>query len=115
MAFGSPWDKEIPIGAVASIVEAYMAVGINEISLSDASGMAFPPQVQEICAYMKKHYPKNMWWLHFHNTRGLAWPISLRACKAASPSLIRALPVWAAVLSFLVQQQRGNRRRPEPL
>ena len=51
MAFGSPWDKEIPIGAVASIVEAYMAVGINEISLSDASGMAFPPQVQEICAY----------------------------------------------------------------
>ena len=31
MAFGSPWDKEIPIGAVASIVEAYMAVGINEI------------------------------------------------------------------------------------
>ena len=27
MAFGSPWDKEIPIGAVASIVEAYMAVG----------------------------------------------------------------------------------------
>lgn len=20
---------------------------------------------------MKKHYPKNMWWLHFHNTRGL--------------------------------------------
>lgn len=71
MAFGSPWDKEIPIGAVASIVEAYMAVGINEISLSDASGMAFPPQVQEICAYMKKHYPKNMWWLHFHNTRGL--------------------------------------------
>lgn len=71
MAFGSPWDKEIPIGAVASIVEAYMAVGINEISLSDASGMAFPPQVQEICAYMKKYYPKNMWWLHFHNTRGL--------------------------------------------
>ena len=48
MAFGSPWDMEIPIGAVASIVEAYMAVGINEISLSDASGMAFPPQVKEI-------------------------------------------------------------------
>lgn len=72
----SPWLLDL-LGirkspcAVASIVEAYMAVGINEISLSDASGMAFPPQVQEICAYMKKHYPKNMWWLHFHNTRGL--------------------------------------------
>jgi hydroxymethylglutaryl-CoA lyase len=71
MAFGSPWDKEIPISAVASIVEAYMAVGIHEISLSDASGMAYPSQVKEICKYMKEHYPENTWWLHFHNTRGL--------------------------------------------
>lgn len=71
MAFGSPWDKEIPIQDVKDIVQAYLNVGITEISLSDASGMAFPTQVYEICTEMKKTFPQVNWWLHFHNTRGL--------------------------------------------
>ena len=73
MAFGSPWDYNgVPIDDVKEIVEAYMNVGITEISLSDASGMAYPTQVYDICTEMKKCYPENNWWLHFHNTRGLA-------------------------------------------
>lgn len=71
MAFGSPWDKEIPISDVKEIVEAYLAVGVHEISLSDASGQAYPTQVFDICTEMKKSYPEVTWWLHFHNTRGL--------------------------------------------
>lgn len=71
MAFGSPWDKEIPLQDVKDIVEAYLAVGITEISLSDASGMAYPSQVYEMCEEMKREYPQVSWWLHFHNTRGL--------------------------------------------
>lgn len=71
MAFGSPWDKEIPVKDVKDIVDAYLAVGIDEISLSDASGMAYPTQVYELCTEMKESYPAVNWWLHFHNTRGL--------------------------------------------
>ena len=71
MAFGSPWDRQIPIGDVKEIVDAYLAVGIDEISLSDASGMAFPTQVYDICTEMARSYPQVNWWLHFHNTRGL--------------------------------------------
>ncbi len=71
MAFGSPWDKEIPIKDVKDIVQAYLNVGITEISLSDASGMAYPSQVYEICEEMKNEFPQVNWWLHFHNTRGL--------------------------------------------
>ena len=71
MPFGSPWDKEIPIQDVKDIVEAYLKVGIHEISLSDASGMAYPTQVYDMCTEMKKCYPDVTWWLHFHNTRGL--------------------------------------------
>ena len=71
MAFGSPWDKEIPVKDVKDIVDAYLAVGIDEISLSDASGMAYPTQVYELCTEMKESYPDVNWWLHFHNTRGL--------------------------------------------
>ena len=72
MAFGSPWDDEIPIDDVKEIVEAYIKTGVTEISLSDASGMAYPSQVYDICTEMKKSYPEVKWWLHFHNTRGLA-------------------------------------------
>ena len=71
MAFGSPWDKEIPLSDVKEIVEAYLAVGITEISLSDASGQAYPTQVYGICTQMAQDYPQVSWWLHFHNTRGL--------------------------------------------
>lgn len=71
MAFGSPWDREIPIQDVKDIVDAYLKVGIDEISLSDASGMAYPSQVYDMCIEMKKCYPQVNWWLHFHNTRGL--------------------------------------------
>jgi len=71
MPFGSPWESEIPIEDVKSIVKAYLKCGITEISLSDASGMAIPTQVFNICTEMKKEFPEVIWWLHFHNTRGL--------------------------------------------
>ncbi len=71
MAFGSPWDRDIPVSDIKTIVESYLSVGIDEISLSDASGMAYPTQVYELCTEMKKTYPQVNWWLHFHNTRGL--------------------------------------------
>ncbi len=71
MAFGSPWDKEISLDTVKEIVEAYLKLGITEISLSDASGMAYPSQVYNICENMQVAYPDVNWWLHFHNTRGL--------------------------------------------
>ena len=42
MPFASPWEGRTPVSDVDSIIEAYMNVGITEISLSDASGMAVP-------------------------------------------------------------------------
>ena len=72
MPFGSPWEREIPVGEVKEIVEAYLEVGVDEISLSDASGVAYPTQVYGMCMEMKNSYPDVRWWLHFHNTRGMA-------------------------------------------
>jgi len=72
MPFGSPWEGEIPIGDVKKIVDAYISVGIEEISLSDASGFANPKQVYTMCKEMSTAYPNISWWLHFHNTRGMA-------------------------------------------
>lgn len=82
MPFGSPWDREIQMKAVADIVEAYLKVGITEISLSDASGMGYPTKVYNMCTELKANYPQVSWWLHFHNTRGLAVS-NILACMQA--------------------------------
>lgn len=82
MPFGSPWERLIPVGDVERIVEAYLAVGVSEISLSDASGMAVPTQVYELCGRMQTAYPEVSWWLHFHNTRGAAMANILAAMQA---------------------------------
>ncbi len=82
MPFGSPWEGRTPVEDVDSIIEAYMNVGITEISLSDTSGMAVPPQVYDLCAHVKEKYPEATWWLHFHNTRGLAIANILAAMEA---------------------------------
>nr|WP_300093428.1 hydroxymethylglutaryl-CoA lyase [Sedimentibacter sp.] len=71
MPFGSPWEHEIPVDDVKKIVQAYIDAGVTEISLSDASGMAVPSQVYNICTEMQKEFPMVKWILHFHNTRGL--------------------------------------------
>lgn len=82
MPFGSPWEGEIKLEEVEDIVEAYLSLGIEEISLSDASGMAIPNQVYSICKSMREKYPQVKWWLHFHNTRGLAVANILAAMQA---------------------------------
>lgn len=82
MPFASPWEGRIPVEDVDAIIEAYLKVGITEISLSDASGMAVPNQVYDICCHVKEKYPQATWWLHFHNTRGMAMANILAAMEA---------------------------------
>lgn len=82
MPFASPWEGRIPLRAIESIIEAYLKVGITEISLSDASGMGVPNHVYQLCAHVRKQYPKVSWWLHFHNTRGLAIANIMAAMEA---------------------------------
>lgn len=82
MPFASPWEGRIPVEDVDAIIEAYLKVGITEISLSDASGMAVPNQVYDISCHVKEKYPQATWWLHFHNTRGMAMANILAAMEA---------------------------------
>lgn len=82
MPFASPWEGRTPVEDVDAIIEAYLKVGISEISLSDASGMAVPNQVYDLCSHVRSAYPECSWWLHFHNTRGMAMANILSALEA---------------------------------
>lgn len=71
-AFGCPFEGAIAIQQVVDIIKAFEKIGIHEISLSDTTGMAFPRQVYEMAVTVQQLFPQNEWWLHLHNTRGLA-------------------------------------------
>lgn len=44
--------------------------------------MAVPNQVRALCAYVLEKYPQASWWLHFHNTRGMAMANIIAAMDA---------------------------------
>lgn len=69
--FGSPWDPVITLDELREIIDAYLAVGVTEISISDAPGMAMPAQVYQLMTQLKPAYPQCRFILHFHNTRGM--------------------------------------------
>lgn len=72
MAFGSPWEGEIPISLIEEMIDVFIDYGLtNEINLSDTSGMAVPTRVYQTCVHLKERYPQvENWTLHLHNTRG---------------------------------------------
>ena len=82
MPFASPWEGVTPVRDVDRIIEAYLSIGVTEISLSDTSGMAAPAQVAKLCRHVRRKYPEASWWMHFHNTRGLAAANMLAAMDA---------------------------------
>jgi len=71
-AWGCAFEGKIPVEQIEKIVKAFLELGITELSLSDATGMANPRQVYEVGTYMTQNYPQVKWVLHLHNTRGMA-------------------------------------------
>ncbi|MFD1204524.1 hydroxymethylglutaryl-CoA lyase [Sporosarcina contaminans] len=72
VAFGCPYEGEVPVEKLILIVDRYAKLGITEISLADTTGMGNPKQVSELLQILKGDYPNMEFSMHFHNTRGLA-------------------------------------------
>ncbi len=71
-AFGYSAEGVIPLAEIYPIVDAYIGLGVKEISMSDTTGMANPRQVYEYMSDLVVKYPDVTWTLHPHNTRGMA-------------------------------------------
>ncbi len=81
-AFGCPFEGDISIEAVETLVIEFQKLGIKELSLSDTTGMGNPKEVFEKCSYFKNKYPDIKWILHFHNTRDMGLSNSIAAMNA---------------------------------
>ncbi|CAK7020729.1 hydroxymethylglutaryl-CoA lyase [uncultured Phascolarctobacterium sp.] len=70
-AFGCSIDGTIPFEQVLSIIFQLRKLGVQEISLSDTTGMANPLQVYTYGSEIVKLFPDISWVFHFHDTRGM--------------------------------------------
>lgn len=71
-SFGCPFIGKVTIEQLKNVVNAFLKLGVTQLSLSDTTGMANPRQVYEIGSYMVETYPQIEWVMHFHNTRDMA-------------------------------------------
>ena len=69
VAFGCPFEGEVPLDQVVAIAREGAAAGIPEIALADTIGVADPWTVRERMSAARKAAPDARLRLHFHDTR----------------------------------------------
>lgn len=72
VAFGCPYEGEVPLDQLFRVVGAYVDLGIRHVSLGDTTGMANPAQVYRTMLALQERFPNVSWTLHLHDTRGMA-------------------------------------------
>jgi len=70
VAFGCPYEGEVPGERVLEIAERLAVAGCAEVAFGDTTGMANPRQVAEFFPAARERLPEIELTAHFHNTRG---------------------------------------------
>ncbi len=70
VAFGCPFEGEVPAERVADMVAQIGALGVGEIALADTIGVADPWTVRQRIAAAREAAPRARLRMHFHDTRG---------------------------------------------
>ena len=68
--FGCPYEGDVNPSVVVRISEALIAMGVDEVGISDTTGMANPRQVHAMVSQVAERIPLENLSLHFHDTRG---------------------------------------------
>jgi hydroxymethylglutaryl-CoA lyase len=83
-AFGCPFEGRIDEDLVMAIVDDYLELGLQGITLADTTGMANPQQVGRMVRRVRERVGASQLTLHFHNTRGLGLANVLAAYEAGA-------------------------------
>jgi hydroxymethylglutaryl-CoA lyase len=79
--FGCPFEGDVPLGQLESVVRRLVDMGACGIGLADTTGMANPAQVARVVEYLTPRFPGVEWTLHTHDTRAMAIPNILAAME----------------------------------
>ena len=80
-SFGCPFEGEVPIARLESVVRRLVDMGAPAIGLADTTGMANPRQVGRVLEHLMERFPGIEWTLHTHDTRAMAIPNILAAME----------------------------------
>jgi hydroxymethylglutaryl-CoA lyase len=70
-AFGCPYEGEVDATAVVRVADALLALGVDELAISDTVGVAAPADVDRVMdALGDGGIPLDALAFHFHDTRG---------------------------------------------
>ena len=78
-AFGCTLQGPVPADAVIRLAEACVQAGVDEVGLSDTTGMANPRMVRERFRQLRQVLGQHAGAAHLHNTRGLGLANALAA------------------------------------
>ena len=80
-SFGCPFEGEVPVDRLESVVARLVDLGATGIGLADTTGMANPAQVARVLERLMPRFPGIEWTLHTHDTRAMAIPNVLAAME----------------------------------
>ena len=80
-SFGCPFEGDVPLARLESVVRRLVDVGARAIGLADTTGMANPRQVSRVLDHLMPRFPGVEWTLHTHDTRAMAIPNILAAME----------------------------------
>jgi hydroxymethylglutaryl-CoA lyase len=86
VAFGCPFEGNVPLERVLGIAERLAAAGCAEVAFGDTTGMANPRQAGDLFAAARERLPDVELTAHFHNTRGQGLANVLAALEAGVES-----------------------------
>jgi hydroxymethylglutaryl-CoA lyase len=87
VAFGCPFDGEVPLQQVVDIVAHAAQLGVGEIALADTIGVADPWTVRERIAAARNAAPGARLRMHFHDTRGTGLANAFASIEAGVTTL----------------------------
>ena len=86
-AFGCPYEGEVEAAAVVRVAEALLALGVDELAISDTAGVAAPVDVTRVMeALAAAGIATDALAFHFHDTRGTALANVLAAMERGARS-----------------------------
>jgi len=85
-SFGCPFEGEVPLEKLESVVARLADLGVRGIALADTTGMANPVQVARTLEHLMPKFPGVEWSLHTHDTRAMAIPNILAATECGVTS-----------------------------
>ncbi len=109
VAFGCPFEGEVPVARVVELARRLAEAEPVEIALADTIGVGVPSQVTELVARVREAVPGVALRCHFHNTRNTGLANAYAAVQAGvsdagrEPRRHRRLPVRAG----------GDRQHPD--